>query len=263
MDRGIPLTPTFYTWALSVPGVYITLFVLFRIMNLWPEKTRRGGRASDIMAFQVTGFLIVTYMSIFGVGIWFKLNNNWDITPLENNKYLGSAQCVEDHLLVPMLTYQFWQVVACIVFNDLRDVAMIGHHVVTCALAYVCLYPCMHYYSCFYFGVAELTNIPLTLIDTCKYFPKIRDQYPQVHYTAKVLFAGGFYSIRIIYWSWFTYNMLSALIPLLINGTAHSSIVVSFFLFAAAFLTGLQWLWGYKIFYIMMADGSKIKKKEE
>ena len=66
----------------------------------------------------------------------------------------------------------------------------------------------------------------------------------------------------LFYWSFVTYTMLSALIPLLLNGNSHSPFVVTFFLFAAAFLTGLQWLWGYKIYNIAMAPAKPEKSKK-
>ena len=43
------------------------------------------------------------------------------------------------------------------------------------------------------------------------------------------------------------------LVPLLQSGNAHSTGVVMFFLGSNAFLTGLQWLWAYKILVAVLA----------
>ena len=263
MDHGIPMTPYFYAWFIGIPAIFVNIACGFRLFDLWPEPARKGSRKSDIMAFQIIGFICVTYLGIAGAIAWFDLNSNWNFSTLSNDRINGHEQFVEDHLLMPMLSYQFWLIILCLVMNDLREISMIGHHVVTFGLSYVCLHPILGYFVCFYFGLAELTNIPLTVYDTFKYFPELKKTYPFASEIIKYIFVIGFYILRIGVWSHVTYNMISIdLYPLLQSGEAHSNIVMIFFLFAAAFLTGLQWLWGYKIAYIVYIDKFNTKKIE-
>lgn len=263
MDHGIPLTPYFYAWFIGIPAVFMNVSAAFRSFDLWPEPARRGSRKSDIMAFQIVGFMCVTYLGIAGVMAWFNLNSDWNFSSLANDHVNGHEQFVEDHFLIPMLCYQFWLIILCLVMNDLREIAMIGHHVVTFGLSYVCLHPILGYFVCFYFGLAELTNIPLTLYDTFKYFPELKKSMPILAELTKYLFVFGFYVLRIGIWSYVTYDMIKVdLYPLIVSGKAHSYPVMIFFLCAAAFLTGLQWLWGYKIAHIVYIDKFSAKKSK-
>lgn len=269
LNHGIELTTYFYVWFIGIPVLLANLVSLFRLLQWWPGKARKGSRLSDVMAFQIVAFICLTYMAGVGTVAWFHLYGPWDMSSLTADHYLGHEQFVIDHLLVPMFCYQFWNVILCFVLNDLHEIVMIGHHTVTLGLAYVCMHPCLEYFVCFYFGLAEVTNIPLTIYDTLKYFPEIRKQHENLNELCKYLFVGGFYCIRIFYWTPITFYMIrDDLYPLLANGTAHSAPVVGFFLFAAAFLTGLQWLWAYKIFWVVVGDkftdkAAKAKTKKE
>ena len=247
MDHSVPLTTSFYIWFLGIPIAYTVLAVIYRLCNYWPKLADKGTRLSDMMAFEIVAGIVLAYMGISGTIIWFQLNPNWDVTSINQDKYLGYSKHVEDHLLMPMLTYQAWQTVLCLILPDLTDWSMIGHHVVTSLLAYVCMHPALHYYSCFFFGLAETTNIPLSIIDTFKYFPEYKQRYPMLDMCAQGVFVISFYGIRIIYWTIVQYELFIMLIPKLIDNTAHSNVVVCIFAGAALFLSGLQWYWGYKI----------------
>jgi len=215
------------------------------------------------MSFQIVAGACLAYMGTVGFLVWFRLHPEWDITPLELDRFHGHADFVETHLLLPMLAYQLWQVVACFIFADLFDYSMIGHHTVTFGLAYVCLRPCLQYYVCFYFGLAEITNIPLTIIDTMKYFPELGEQFPALKTGCKQSFAILFFIIRIFYWTYVTAIMLSIVYPKLWDPTTESPPVIAFFLFAAAFLTGLQWLWGFKIYHLVVNDEANNQRHKD
>jgi hypothetical protein len=263
MDHGIPLNGVFYLWSVGIPVVFCALSLGFRALNWWPEKARKGSRASDIMAFQLVAGACLAYLGTVGCVVWFGLNPDWDMAPLIKDRFYGHADFVETHLLLPMLAYQFWQVAICFVLADLYDVAMIGHHTVTFGLAYVCLRPTLQYYVCFYFGLAEITNIPLTIIDTFKYFPELGERYAALKSFCKMSFALLFFVIRIFYWTYVTFYMLPYIYPKLFDPVTESPPVIAFFLFAAAFLTGLQWLWGYKIYHLVVNDDANNRRHKE
>ena len=125
---------------------------------------------------------------------------------------------------------------------------MIGHHFVTGSLAYFGLHPYLHYYGMYYFGIAELTNIPLTIMDVFKYFKHWAERYPSINGTVRTTFGVSFIILRLILWPIYSYPFWVGSLSMLYNGTAHSSFVVAYFLLANLFLTGLQFLWGSKIF---------------
>lgn len=267
MDHAVPLTTSFYVWFIGIPVSYIALSLSYRACNWWPKPAEKGTRLSDIMAFEIVAGVTLAYMGIAGSIIWFQLNPNWDYTGIVEDKYLGYSKHVEDHLLMPMLTYQAWQTVLCLILPDIRDWSMIGHHTVTSLLAYVCLHPALHYYACFFFGVAETTNLPLSIIDTFKYFPEYKKRFPMLDMVAQGAFALGFYGIRIFYWSMVQYELFNMLIPKLLENTVHSRVVVCFFAGAALFLSALQWWWGFKIAQsiadVVRGTGSTVKNDQD
>merc|ERR1712000_271943 len=135
----------------------------------------------------------------------------------------------------------------------------IGHGIVTALLSYFGLYPYAQYYALFFFGIAEVTSIPLNVIDVFKYLPHFSARYPGVYSVAKYLFVSGFFLIRIIVWPFFSYELWFGCQDLLLTNTAHSNFVVIFFLGANLFLTGLQFYWGY---LIIRKATATLKKKE-
>ena len=52
---------------------------------------------------------------------------------------------------------------------------MIGHHLSTGILGYLCLHPFVHGYIVFFGGVIEITNIPLTFMDIFKGFKSLQN----------------------------------------------------------------------------------------
>jgi hypothetical protein len=219
---------------------------------------------SDIMAFEIVAGLCVTYLGVVGTLAMFHLYPEFDMTELEKNKFYGQAQFVEDHLIMPMLSYQGWNVLLCLVNADLRDPAMIGHHIATFSLAYFGLNPYVHYYALFFFGFAEMTNIPLTLVDIFKYFPDLKEKFSTINEICRISFALSFIVLRLIVWPYVSYGFWVGSLNLLQSGEAHSPLVVFVFLAANIFLTGLQFFWGSKIFGFLFKksdkkDGKKAK----
>ena len=159
-----------------------------------------------------------------------------------------------------MLGYQFWNTVLCFIMNDLKDPAMVGHHVFTGTLAYFGLYPYLHLKGLFFFGFAEMTNTVLTIYDLFKMFPEQKKKYTFLFNLAQYGFGISFIVIRLGMWPLISYEFWKGSISLLQTGKAHSSLVVITFLVANIFLTGLQFLWGSKIFGMLL---KKKKSNEE
>jgi len=248
MDHGIDKhSPYFIGWFIGVPGLYLSLLTYFRLKNYWSFATRKGSRASDIMAFEIVAGACVTYLGIAGFIAYFSLFGVDEVSNLEKNKFYGKSDYVVNHLIYPMISYQGWNLLLCLVNSDLRDPFMIGHHAVTGSLAYFGLAPYLHFYGLFYFGIAELTNIPLTIVDVFKYFPDMAKSMPITNQINRISFAVTFIILRLIIWPIYSYPFWVGSIELLKTNTAHSSAVVGIFLGANLFLTGLQFLWGSKV----------------
>jgi hypothetical protein len=133
---------------------------------------------------------------------------------------------------------------------------------------YFALHPYLHGYN-FFFGVAELTNVPLTVYDVFKYQKSIgwQTKYSALFQITQVSFALSFVAIRLVWWPMVSYPFwLESVAALKGETNAHSPFVIGFFLLSNVFLTFLQFFWGVQIVQGALglgADKSTSKKSND
>lgn len=262
-------TSNFYfkSWFYLVPISYLFLVCLFRSLGLFDFKTWKGSRASDILAFELIAGFSVTYLGVWGLICKFNLLDLEDLRQISTSSdFYARSTTIENHIIYPMMVFQSWNVLLCFVCRDLRDPAMIAHHIITAMCSSFALHPCMQYYSISTLGLTELSGIPLTVIDIFKFFPHWAEKYPNVNITARISFAILFYSLRIIYLPFFMIPLTFNTYSLLVQGKAHNNGVFIFVLVASIFMVGLQFLWAYKIALLirkMLYPDTAQKKKSK
>ena len=78
----------------------------------------------------------------------------------------GEVPFVRVHLLQPLVAHLATDLALYLALPELRQPALIAHHIVTGALAYLALdAPYCHHYILFFVGVAELSNLPLFFVE--------------------------------------------------------------------------------------------------
>ena len=60
---------------------------------------------------------------------------------------------------------QLWNFACCLLLPDLRQMELIGHHAIAFVVAAISTTPFLHGYGCFFFGVVEVTNLPLNAVE--------------------------------------------------------------------------------------------------
>jgi hypothetical protein len=254
--------PNLLLWGSLIVVLHLTLLIAFRIFDFVPQLSRKKCRGSDLIAYELVGTLCVIYVTIAGFVGYFDINGMMDNKTIWDNKFYGYSTFIQDYLVIPMLCYQTWNLICCIIHNEFRNAPMIGHHVVTGMLAYFGLFPYAQYYALFYFGIAEITSIPLSAINIFKYLPHLSEKYPLLYNISKNSFAIGFFIVRIFIWPCVSYDLWFGCQDLLKTNKAHSRFVVNYFLFSNLFLTFLQFYWGYLILRKALGGGGKEKAKE-
>eukprot|EP00049_Salpingoeca_infusionum_P006895 m.112553 g.112553 ORF g.112553 m.112553 type:complete len:282 (-) comp13482_c0_seq1:445-1290(-) len=151
-----------------------------------------------------------------------------------------------------MLGYQVYNLVVCSTVPDFIGFAMLVHHVLTGTLALLGSYAYCHGYCSFFFGLIEITNVPLTLIDIFKFFPSLQVKYASIYTGTRSLFALLYLIIRIIMWPIATLQFWYGSITRLYDGTAANGgtievVTCTLFLGANLALTALQFIWGKRI----------------
>jgi hypothetical protein len=249
----------FQIWFFGTPIVWFLLLKVFRALDWWKFPTRKGTRTSDIMAFEFVAGISVAYLGGAGLIIsqgWF--GTAAELARLNDDMLHTNSDFVINHLVYPMVTFQLWNVLLCLFTPDLNVPEMLGHHLVTAALGYFGMHPYLHGYGLFFFGVAELTNVPLTVYDMFKYMKaaKWQEKYSFIFTVSKLGFAASFVVLRIVVWPMISYPFWKDSVALLQSGKAHSNFVVGFFLLANVFLTFLQFFWGWKIVESVLPKGA-------
>lgn len=284
MDHGVPINFHSKAWFVGVPVAYIALVFLFNATNAFPGLARKGTTLNKIMAFEVVCLFCVTYLAAAGFYVWLDWSDNGIYKSLAVDPVYGGSDFVMNHLAIPMFFFQGWNLLLCFVCPDLGDTMMIVHHSLVVVLAYMGMRPYVHAAAMFFFGMAELTNVPLTVIDIFKYLPWLKKSFPQVNEAVRAIFAVLFIILRMVVWPYFCYpfwvrsaqlilrhcgmsDELTA--PFHITGLVgalpaetqcHSIFVVVFFVAANLMLTVMQYIWGVTIFGFLFTKPKNERK---
>jgi hypothetical protein len=257
--------PFFQGWIVALPVAYILISGAFRLLNAFPHTLPLGTRASDYVTFDIVAGSTLTFMSYVGFTAWFTLHGHeaeFSHFTVVDNKFYGEADFITNHLIIPMLCYQIWNTVICILLPDLRKPVMILHHIVTASLAYGCTYPYGAYYTIFFFGVAESTNVPLTLLDIMEKLNWDK-KYAIAYKACQLCFLVMFFIFRIFLWTVTIYYYMTESWQLVVDDVAHSNFHVITNLFSSTFLTGLQYYWGYSMIAMVMGGALDGDQKKE
>lgn len=98
------------------------------------------------------------------VGCWGLFGVAPHCAPTPSEVSFTRFEFAEQFILVPMLAFQLWDFVVTLIFADLRDWAMVLHHVAVAIISWVCTeYAFCQRTLVFFMGVVEITNVPLTV----------------------------------------------------------------------------------------------------
>ena len=125
-----------------------------------------------------------------------------------------------------------------------QGAALIAHHLVTLALCVIGVAPYSHFYGLFFFGIANLSSVPLAAFSICdalrSRYPAFEKAYAHLRTAFGVLFlvvrCAAWPVLSAIFWA-DTYSAMRA-------ERVHSFAATLFLLLSNIFLTGLQFLWG-------------------
>lgn len=267
MMRELLLNPFMRGWMIGLPVAYVVLALLFRALNLFPHRLPAGTRGSDYLAFDIVAGCSLTFLSVVGFISWFSLlgeDSEYSSSVVFGDKFYGSADFITHHIVIPMLSYQIWNTVICVILNDLRSPVMIMHHIVTATLAFGCLFPYGSYYTIYFFGVSEATNIPLTVLDIMEKM-LLDKAYPFLFQCSQAVFFVSFMIIRVFLWTFTIYFYITESWQLVVDGVAHSNFHVITNLFSSFFLTGLQYYWAWSMMMMVkeMIFGKSAGKKKQ
>ena len=134
------------------------------------------------------------------------------------------------------------------------------HHLITVTLGLCLQNPTyLPFYSLFYLGVAELSNIPLSMVDIQRTWPSVVPS-SFVQNIANVSFALSFFALRIVMWTYTSYFFWKDSLDILDLNMSHNPFMTKCFLIGCFPMTFLQYMWGYKIAKFILKMVSKKKE---
>ncbi|KAL3807931.1 hypothetical protein ACHAXA_009297 [Cyclostephanos tholiformis] len=194
---------------------------------------------------------IGTYFQIFHVPRYASTTEK--IVGYEHMKFFAIAQ----------LGYQLWALPIGIFFiREPRE--MIVHHVaVMCVAQFGAFYHCgFRYFHPFFFGVVELSSVPLSIMNSFKNNDNLIRTHPLIYRAVRWVFGVTFLLVRVIFWTPMYWNFFAIGMVILSEsklGIIRQVLFTGFF-FAGAILTMLQYYWAGKIIS-GLANGPKMKEQ--
>ena len=201
-----------------------------------------------IAAYEVVSFSACLYLTVTGARGFLHDKG----TAVDDWVYGHSATA--DHLAHVMTGYQLYNLAVCLGIAEYRTFEFLAHHVTTALLSWCVLAPYVHYYAFWYIGIAELSSVPLALVDVGRYFPAVGQRFPAFNMAARLLFALTFMVVRVGVWPCISVLFWRSNLPYLFGGLGMAGYpaprrmwVIVLFLVTNFGLTGLQFMWAGKL----------------
>jgi len=202
--------------------------------------TKQGAAQAHLGAHFVSTF--IGFIALAAVGV-----QGWVLNPPPDMDRTRGTSVVGAMAVNGMVAFQTYEVILAVIAPRLRGkhFEMIGHHVVTLVLAVLGgTHQYVYYYAPFFFGMSEISSVPLTFIDLFKQYKGLSKSYPILNELSRNLFAVSFLALRVVYWPYVCYIFWTdSLIEVRKPDRVALYCIVAFWV-ANILLTGLQFFWG-------------------
>ena len=244
----------FYTWLVGIPIIYYGLINIFERNNLYQKRTMNNNKEDSIVSHILTSLFCVTYLSISGIILYNKYSN---IIFDRNYMFKGNAEII-NHIVTPMMLYQGWNIIISYLHKDLYSIAYIIHHILVIFVGMIGINNYFQYLGIIYFGILEISNIFLSIIEYSKYEKYI--VFNKVLYNMNnLMFVLSFYILRIILFQYFNYGILRLLVYERDIAFGNAYIIqTGVVIVITILLSCLQFHWGYKIYKEIINTINKI-----
>lgn len=213
---------------------------------------------------QLLNMVVNFYLGMLGIYYHVFLRTSADAKSLENTANQWEHFAIFG---VGQAGYQLWSI-AVGIFKIKEPLTMIMHHisVVCVALISVVFANGFRYYTAFFYGVAEISSVPLAMMNIFKNNPSLAQRHPTWNLIIKLTFAVSFLSVRVIFWA----PLMSTFLRLSYSLSSTCPTMLCFvylrlFMLCATFLSLLQLFWAWKIIkgLLLMTGLMKKKNKQE
>ena len=249
------LNTYFFSWLIGIPIIYYGIIKFCEKKNLYQNLTPNNNKENTIVSHILTSIVCVTYLSISGLILYAKHSDKI----ISKDYYFASNDNIINHLIIPMICYQGWNTIITFFNKDLYSILYIVHHLLVILGGIFGLINYFQYYTIIYFGLIEISNIFLSVIEYSRY-EKYIEENKVLYNLNNLFFISSFYILRIILFQYYTINILKILIYERDIFFENKYIIQSLCtIVMSSILSYLQFLWGYKIYKKIIKIINKIE----
>lgn len=240
-------------WTISLLVAFFALQFLYRFVPMLKEKPIEAAYNTVAMAPVVA----LTYLGL--------VDYLAGLPELDQQQRLYAAFPAAAKICMIQIAYQTFAILAALYAGKrpLLSAEMIAHHAVTWTLGVLNLHPFVHYHIIFFGGVIELSNIPLTIMDVFKLFPRLQEGLPLVYTLMRYSFCVFFLVLRVALWLYHGYQFHTDCIAGIQAGAVHSMTTVLINQIGNIFLTFLQLFWATLVLKGLFKALGLIKSKSK
>jgi hypothetical protein len=231
-----------------LPGVAVTIVGLVVLFTTFSAIVARNVSSDTLLlkkrrlAYQATNLLVNTFLGLSGIyyEIYLKptgpIKVENTITNYNHFQMFGNFQ----------LGYQLWAIPVGI-FLVAEEPAMLVHHCATILVATMSSFFTngFRFYGSFFYGLIEITSVPLSIMNTFKDYPKVIERFKLTYLLVRLVFAFGFLYVRLWLFIPRMFQFLNDLYLILsTSDNRYYQAYMTIVWVSSAFLQLLQLFWG-------------------
>lgn len=238
----------------------ITILHIILLLILQRQLGKAPSKSAWKASYQLTNLLV--NLSLGSLGIYYELSAS-HTDPSILNKITGYTDT--RYFATIQIGYQLWALPIGIWFVDETTSMMVHHVAVICVASTSAFVTCgFRYFTPFFYGVIEISSVPLSIMNAFKNNPTWMDRYPSWYANVRLLFGVTFLVVRVVLWTPFYWNFITLAMMLLRSSVGSTKIILLALFNGSSFvLTMLQYFWASKIVSAMVKAARKKELKVE
>lgn len=191
-------------------------------------------------SYQLTNLLV--NLSLGLLGIYYELFSGSQVDHSIANKIMGHPEL--RYFAIIQIGYQLWGLpIGIFCVNETSS--MIVHHVaVICVASTSTFLTCgFRYFTPFFYGVIEISSVPLSVMNSFKNNPDWITRYPNLYGKVRLVFGLTFLAVRVVFWTPFYWDVIVLAMMLWRSSVGSTKVILGVFNASSMVLTLLQYFW--------------------
>jgi TLC domain. len=217
------------------------------LKSLFPNEYRNDKKNIQRIAYQFTNMIVNLILGIYGIYHYLEYLPDINSVPIIERISGFHEYSIFGALQVG---YNLWALPIGAFFMN-EPVSMLAHHVAVLCVGGISCFGRngFRYHAPFFFGVIEISSVPLAMMNFCKNNRQLVDKhYPNLSLQLRIIFSIVFLVVRVIMWTPLMKDVLRS--AALLGWTCRTNACVlgiGCFWLCAFFLTCLQYYWAMLI----------------